>query len=169
MQTVFKKNEDIFLLKDAVSPFRGLIYAIYHWPGRERQCRPHTRSELALAQPLLLQWCNGLQLKKSSRVRRVPAGEPSWLAGTEQGGHLQCSALRCRILPRAPPHLPRHPAQGSIALVPAEAERGQPPAPLPHPRAPLMLSPTADPLHQLLAGIWHSWRGTRFNFEQGQD
>lgn len=51
MQTVFKKNEDIFLLKDAVSPFRGLIYAIYHWPGRGRQRRPHTRSKLGPAVP----------------------------------------------------------------------------------------------------------------------
>ena len=100
---MFKKNEDIFLLKDAVSPFRGLIYAIYHWPGRGRQHRPHTRSELALAQPRHRRsCCNGamgcnqvLQSPQSPRWR----AEPGWQAA-EQDGHLL--TLGTARLPRRP-------------------------------------------------------------------
>lgn len=48
MQTVFKKNEDIFLLKDAISPFRGLIYAI-HQLAKGEGGRPASRTERQLA------------------------------------------------------------------------------------------------------------------------
>lgn len=35
METVFKKNEDIFLPKDAVSPLGGLTPAVYQEVGRQ--------------------------------------------------------------------------------------------------------------------------------------
>lgn len=35
METVFKKNEDIFLPKDAVSPLGGLMPAVYQKVGRQ--------------------------------------------------------------------------------------------------------------------------------------
>lgn len=35
METVFKKNEDIFLPKDAVSPLGGLMPAVYQEVGRQ--------------------------------------------------------------------------------------------------------------------------------------